>query len=601
MYICRLQIEGFRGIQTADITFGQHTVLLGANNVGKSAIIDALGLVLGRDKLVRTLGDYDFFGGLPTPKSRIRIVATITGFKPDDPDKHFDWFNAKDGAVPYWWDGKQVHHVPARPKNTQLCAQIAFFARFDEEDLEVETVRYFLDGEGDPFEQDVTTVKQNHLKTAGFFLLPSYRTWDRVVSFGSELFRRVLRFQNAIPATAVTDLRDALRDPAVKLEEDERIKELVEHLNAEIDGFIGVDSSGLRFRPTSGDIEGVLQALTPHLPGKMKTMLPISKHGSGVISLQTLLLLFEFGRSRHSQGENFILAAEEPELHLHPGHHSRLVARIRGVSDQSVTTTHSPEIAAYYSPHEVLILQNNDGHLKSVPLIPLGEDVPDKNAIMQLYTVHRAAICEALMHHTVIVPEGKTEFQWFRSLIRLRATVEGWENTCEGDKTIGIVPTTDAQVVAIYKQFQPLVERVVPLVDGDEAGDGYVTMLLKANPPPSFILQLETGSTFENVIAWLLSPTEPSEWTAVAAILASLTSHTQEALVAELTTNKTNWRLHEELLGYLGTNIPAKSRIAVFCDGLCEVAINGSTTKACWSQDKSHLNESTSIWRWKSA
>jgi hypothetical protein len=82
MYVCHLRIEGFRGIGTADITFGQHTVLLGANNVGKSAIIDALGLVLGRDKLVRTLGDYDFFGGLPiwidTSPFRFRTTLQTT-------------------------------------------------------------------------------------------------------------------------------------------------------------------------------------------------------------------------------------------------------------------------------------------------------------------------------------------------------------------------------------------------------------------------------------------------------------------------------------------------------------------------------------------
>src|SRR5271168_2312574 len=103
MYVCQLQIEGFRGIKTACINFERHTVLLGANNVGKSTIIDALGLVLGRDRLVRTLGDYDFFGGLPTPQNRIRIVATVTGFVPDDLDQHIDWFNAKDGSVPLWW------------------------------------------------------------------------------------------------------------------------------------------------------------------------------------------------------------------------------------------------------------------------------------------------------------------------------------------------------------------------------------------------------------------------------------------------------------------------------------------------------------------
>lgn len=599
MYVCHLNIEGFRGIRSAEIVFGPHSVLLGANNVGKSSIVDALGLVLGRDKLVRSLGDYDFFGGLPTPQSRIRIVATLTGFEPDDPDKHFEWFNTNKGIAPFWWDGTKVHHVADRPKDTQVCAQIAFVARFDEDELEVETIRFFLDGDGDPFEQDVTPVSQEHLKAVGFFLLPSHRTWDRVVSFGSELFRRVLRFQNAIPAKAVAILRDALRDPTVKLEDDEQIKELVERLDSEIDGFIGSGSSGLRFRPTTGDIEGVLQSLTPHLPGKARTILPVSKHGSGVISLQTLLLLFEFGRSRHEQGDNFILAAEEPELHLHPGHHSRLVARIRGTSNQSITTTHSPEIAAYYSPHEVLILRNDGETMKAIPLIPNGEEIPDKNALMQLYTVHRAAICEALMHHTVIVPEGKTEFQWFRSLLRLRVAVEGWENTCEGDEAVGILPTPDAQVVLIYERFQPLVPRAVPLVDGDGAGDEYVKKLRKVTPSPPLILQLGPGHMLENVIAWLLGPSEPEEWAAVTAILTGITDHKQTALVDQLKANKVNWRLHEELLGYVGENEGAKKRLAEFCDGLCELSVTGKTSKGCWNQESSRSKGATiAVWRW---
>jgi hypothetical protein len=274
------------------------------------------------------------------------------------------------------------------------------------------------------------------------------------------------------------------------------------------------------------------------------------------------------------------------------------VARIRGTSNQSITTTHSPEIAAYYSPHEVLILRNDDGALKAVPLIPSGEDVPDKNALMQLYTLHRGAICEALMHHTVIIPEGKTEFQWFRSLLRLRVTVEGWLNTCEGDEAVGIVPTTDAQVVMIYERFQPLVPRAVPLVDGDAAGDEYVRRLLKTTPPPRLILHLQSDSTLEHVVAWLLSPPDPSGWTAVAAVLTNLATHTQAALVAELITNKRNWRLHEELLANIGTNEQAKSRLAEFCDGLSELAVTGRTTKSCWHEDAARSNASTAIWRW---
>ena len=62
-------------------------------------------------------------------------------------------------------------------------------------ELEVETVRYFHDDDavGDLFADEAGTGVPNRLiRDIGFFLVPASRTWDRVVSFGSELFRRVV-------------------------------------------------------------------------------------------------------------------------------------------------------------------------------------------------------------------------------------------------------------------------------------------------------------------------------------------------------------------------------------------------------------------------
>jgi putative ATP-dependent endonuclease of the OLD family len=601
MHVCLLEINGFRGIQSARIVLEEHSVLLGANNVGKSAIVDALGLVLGRDRLVRVLGDYDFFGGLPTPQSRIQIIATVTGFEPGDANEHLSWFSTRDGGVPLWWDGQTVH-AGEQPANAHLCTQIAFVARFDEENLEVEAIRYFYDGAGDPFEhQDTTTVKQSHLKDLGFFLLPSHRTWDRVVSFASELFRRVLRFQSAIPSNAVTILRTSLRNPPVRLEEDEQLVELVGRVNEEINGFIGPASSGLQFRPTGGDIEGVLQALTPHLRGKANTVLPLSKHGSGVISLQTLLLLFEFGRARHGEGENFILAAEEPELHLHPGHHRRLVARIRGISNQSITTTHSPEIAAYYNPNEVLILRNSDGNLKAIPLIPTGQAIPDRNALMRLYTLNRAAVCEALMHQVVLLPEGVTEFHWLGALMRLCVTAEGWkaaETGTDGSHAIGLIPTPDSHVLTIFERMHPLFDNLVPMVDGDGAGDEYVRQLLRLASPPKIIVQLGAAMTLESVITHIMRPQTEESWNAVASIITTLETKTTVALTKALTENKSNWKLHEQIITFIAESRPARESAAAYIRGLTEVATTGPATVEGWQVDRGKSNVRTTVWRW---
>ena len=55
MLIAELDIKNFRGIRAGRVRFGTFTVIIGANNSGKTTITEALALLFGRDRLVRTL------------------------------------------------------------------------------------------------------------------------------------------------------------------------------------------------------------------------------------------------------------------------------------------------------------------------------------------------------------------------------------------------------------------------------------------------------------------------------------------------------------------------------------------------------------------
>ena len=85
MRVVSLKIENFRGIRSGFVCFGKHPVLVGDNNTGKTTLIEALALVLGRDRLVRELTEHDFYGSCPQPANRIKVIATIAGFQADDP------------------------------------------------------------------------------------------------------------------------------------------------------------------------------------------------------------------------------------------------------------------------------------------------------------------------------------------------------------------------------------------------------------------------------------------------------------------------------------------------------------------------------------
>ncbi len=145
MKLLALSIRGFRGVRQTDLRFGHHDVLVGPNGAGKSTIIDAMSLVFGRTRLVRDLTEHDFYGSRPEATSRIRIVATLAGFDGDDPERNDTWFR-EGRAVPKWWNSStgQIEPEPGDHAET-LCAQVAFAARFDLEDLVVESIRYFHD------------------------------------------------------------------------------------------------------------------------------------------------------------------------------------------------------------------------------------------------------------------------------------------------------------------------------------------------------------------------------------------------------------------------------------------------------------------------
>jgi putative ATP-dependent endonuclease of the OLD family len=263
MRISLLEIKNFRGVKTGKIQFRDHTVLIGPNNSCKTTIIEALAFVLGRDRLIRSLTEHDFFESSPEPTTRIVITATVTGFEPPDFTQHPDWFGDR-RAVPVWFDPDSGTVLPEQTETRQLLAcQIAFAARFNADTLEVDIARYFNDGDDkDVFEEEnFISVPPKLIREVGFFLIPASRSWDRMLSFSSELFRRVIRTTDGLPAKTVLDERDRLRGPDRKLEDDERLAPVVNAVNGEIATLLG-NTTPLCLRVTATDSASVLEAIT---------------------------------------------------------------------------------------------------------------------------------------------------------------------------------------------------------------------------------------------------------------------------------------------------------------------------------------------------
>lgn len=521
MKIRNLRISNFRGIRSGEVNFTDHTVLIGPNNAGKTTIVEALALLLGRDRMVRDMTEHDFYGGDPKPADRIRIVATLDGFAENSVERNGSWFGLG-RATPKWRDPSTRTLYSDVADGRVLCLQIAADCRFDRHSLEVDVVRYFYDDDDtrDPFDDEsVTRLPGNAVREIGFFLDPANRTWDKTISFASDLFRQVVQYAADKPSTAVLAERDRLRHPDKPLDTDPGLAELVANIDGELAHYFTRPTS-LKLRLTTTDSAGVLAAVYPHYLGDHGFVVPSRREGTGLVSLQKLALLMQFGHIRIDRGDNFIMALEEPELHIPPPLQRRLLHSMEALTSQAIVTTHSPAIASSCKPTDLMLVRQQNGILTTSPLLDQPLDKNATNPLRVLLLSDRHALVDALMHERVLVPEGKEDYLWLSRLSRLVETNgKAGHGGLDFAVKVGVVPTPSSAVVQTFSFLGSRHPNVSCLVDGDAAGVGYIRSLTALPEPPTQILRLNDGCEIEDVVTWIVS--------AEAAVLqdASLTEH----------------------------------------------------------------------------
>ncbi len=579
MHIVRLKISGFRGVQSADIVLGRHSVLVGPNNCGKTTIIEAMALLFGRDRLVRRLTEHDFYGSAPDATSRIVCIATVAGFVPNDPHHHPAWFSAERGVEKWLDPNAKTLSATQDGQHSDLAVQIGFSARFDLDELEAETLRFFVDDEAtlaDPFAEDahLHTIHAKALQELGFFLVPASRTWDRWISFSSELFRRVVATRGGMPSQAVRNERQRLWAPPVgaRLEDQQGLTEIVSLANDELRALLAT-APKLQLRLTATDSDSVLESVVPHFVQGAGPTLPSQRQGTGLVSLQSLLLLMQFGKARAEAGQSFMLAVEEPELHIQPSQQRRLVNRLNALCDQTIVTTHSPIVAAMFPPSETLFVETRNGVLTAKPLM---DSVPAEptNHLQHLLYAWRQKLVAALMHECVLIPEGVSDVAWLEAIQTALELHQGWQGNPDDaplmSTFVGIVPTIDAKVADTFALINAVHSRPCILVDGDDDGRGYFDMVKTGTPPPRSVVFWPEGWAMEHVVVWIASADGAAMLTALGTALGE-TFADMQALTDYLLTKKSYAPTHESTSVTLMASTACRARAARLLNTLCAI------------------------------
>jgi putative ATP-dependent endonuclease of the OLD family len=394
MRLHSLKIEGFRRIREANITFGDTTFLIGANNCGKSTVLRAIKSLLSVDK---RLDSSDFFSVSDPETHETKIetgVATIEATFRNLPEEARNWRGFKGRIALYDVAGdtgesglsityrktytvaadvviemkskaRTIKEIYARAEKPQElieagCDSAAVEAIFDTLDKKIKASEkhklYELDEIWDFSDDDIWETNPGGIpgvvisKLPSFLLIPAESAEHEINSKTgvlcqtlNELFEDV-RNTSTNYAQAKTHL-EALAQELDPTDNDSEFGKMLAELNRIVGGIF--PESKLH---ATADLTGP-NTLKPSFSIEMSSNIrtSVSNQGTGMIRSAVFGILrfrqkWLSGRT-DNPGRALIIGFEEPELYLHPSAANQMrdtIYDLSTASSQIVATSHSP-------------------------------------------------------------------------------------------------------------------------------------------------------------------------------------------------------------------------------------------------------------------
>ena len=413
MKVVRLAMTNFRGVKSAQLLFDGHTLLVGANNVGKSTICDALDLVLGPDRLNRfpPIDEFDFYnaqylgpvpegGGDPEPIP-LRVEVVLIELSAE--------IEARcDGNSEFWHVAEQRLLGPgevdaANPPEVVRCLRLETIGRYDPAEDEFEARTYYSRSpDADPGE--LTAVSKSIKRQFGFLYLRALRTGSRALSLERGSLLDLILRAKGVKVGLWEKTIERLRGLDIEAEAGE-LAPVLRSVEKRLARYIRLEAPG------NATTLHVSELTREHLRKTMTFFLalsadqshvPFAHAGTGTVNTLVLALLSFIADIKP---ETVIFAMEEPEIAVPPHTQRRIADYLLTSTTQAFVTSHSPFVIERFEPSQTLLLSRADGIVGSKKV---SEATGLKDNEFKRYA--RWGLSECMLGKAAIVVEGLTEF-----------------------------------------------------------------------------------------------------------------------------------------------------------------------------------------------
>lgn len=409
MKLRKLKIENFRGIQKLEIDLDDLVVLIGENNAGKTAILQALKLCLRdlgpRRRVIFDPFDFHLKDDTSEPSSAAPISITIT------------FSETTEGE----WDTARLRRLTSIVQSdTRLnFVTLRVTCSYNAEERDFDQNWEFLNTQGTPLPGKGEQALNALQREVAFFLLDALRDAGRNFDAKGPFWRPFLK-DGQLPPETKTEIESKLKElNEIVVSSHGAFEKVVTRLK-EVQGVVPMQAGDVvSIEAVPGRVFDMLAKAQVHLGTTTGAKVPVGRHGEGTQSLAVLMLFAAFLDLSAKGLDNDrvpLVALEEPEAHLHPSAVRTLWKTIEGIPGQKLISTHSGDLLSQVPVRAVRRLARTANGIETFQL--KGGTLDD--AEQRMFDFHiRATRGELLFARCWLLGEGETEVILFRETARL--------------------------------------------------------------------------------------------------------------------------------------------------------------------------------------
>jgi putative ATP-dependent endonuclease of OLD family len=453
MYISKLEIKNYKNFTDFEIQLKPLTLIIGENNIGKSNLLNSLGLIFSQDVSIykkRNLEISDFNYDCITKYKRdilnneklikdiefpiIEISATLV-----------DWDSNQESVIGDWYTNEELTEA----KLTYIYSPVSSFNQLEElqnqrdfintskaelspEKLAEITEKDLLDLINFPISkyyfsiiggtQNETQANIYHLNQLKFELLDALRDAKTELS-ASHRGNLLFRVLNAKEENEYQDLKKQLIGLQTSIKENVAIQSIVTGISTQLDkislltDYSNNDIDLIFSLPNVEDILKKLSLIYGENP------LKIEHNGTGRNNLLFMSLILSYIEDPNSAQSNFfrVVGIEEPESHLHANLQNHLASNIESLITlegskeyrkdiQLLLTSHSNHITTKIDFDNTVVLYQKDGDLSTHYVLQgFSTNAEDKKRVKYLRKYLDSENVNLFYSRKIVLVEGISE------------------------------------------------------------------------------------------------------------------------------------------------------------------------------------------------